>query len=588
MALDAIAVRCVVDELNSRILDCRIDKIYQPERDEIVLHAKGKAGGGTLLISANAANARVNLTERSMVNPMNAPMFCMVLRKHLQGGRIVSVDQPDTERIIEIGVESYDELGDKTSKRLTIEIMGRHSNIILINKDGVIIDSIKHITHEMSRVRQVLPGLLYAYPPKQDKIDPFSISKSGMASQLAGQPASMSLEQALSSIINGISRSTATEIAAIAGINGDLKLEQITLEVLDVLWDAFEHFRSDVVDKRWQPAIIYDEQGNPVDFFPLPVHRRVNGQVVYMQSISQVLERYYAQKDAIDHIKQKSSDLRKLLNTHLERAKRKLEIQQRELAQTKDMDRYKLYGQLITSNLYQLQPGQSEAKLVNFYSQTMDELTISLDPSLTPAENAQRYFKLYNKAKNAAAALIPQIEQTRDEIEYLESQLDNLERCTEETDIDEIRQELSEQGYIKHRRKNSDKSKAKPSQPHHFVSSTGMDIYVGKNNVQNDMLTLRWAAKSDYWLHVKDLPGSHVIIRSQGKLPDQQTLLEAAMLAAHYSKGRDSSNVAVDYTQCKYVNKPAGARPGKVIYTNYKTIYVTPDTDLLKKLNRIV
>lgn len=586
MALDAITVRTVVEELRHTIVDCRIDKIYQPEKDEITISAKGKANSAVLLLSANAANARAHLIDRSMANPIIAPAFCMVLRKHLQGGRITAVEQPDMERIIEISVDGYDELGDKTLKRLIVEIMGRHSNIILVNKDGKIIDSIKHINQELSRVRQVLPGLTYAYPPRQNKLDPFSCNRDSFLSRLLEQTATATLDQAISNIINGISRSTAQELVAIAGIDKDVTIGQMDTEMINALYDALRSFIDDVANNRWQPAIIYDAQGQPVDFSPLPVRRNIDGgRVEYTESISLALDKYYAQRDIIDHIKQKTADLHKLLNTYIERAKRKLQLQQQELEQSEDMERYKLYGQLLTANLYQVKQGQKEARLINFYSETMDEIVIPLDPQFTPVENAQYYFKRYNKAKNAIAALKPQIEQTIEEIEYLESQLDNLDRCTDEADIDEIRQELIEQGYIRHRKKAA--GKTTPSLPHHYISSAGMDIYVGKNNAQNDMLTLKWAAKNDWWLHVKDLPGSHVIIRAQGRQPDQQTLLEAAVLAAHYSKGRSSSNVAVDYTQCKYVSKPAGAKPGKVIYINYKTLYVTPEQSIIQKLRKV-
>jgi len=586
MALDAIAVRCIVDELNEKVLGCRVDKIYQPEKDELILHAKDRERGGAILLSANASNARVCLTRRSMENPIKAPMFCMILRKHLQSGRITSISQPDSERIIEIEVEAYDELGDRSNKKLIIEIMGRHSNIILVNKEGLIIDSIKRVTSDMSRVRQVLPGISYTYPPKQDKIDIFVLTKEELQKRMAAQPSSMTIAQALSSIINGISRSTAAEIAAAAGIDGKSTLADISASSIDTLWCALERFVDDVKNGNWNPCVIYDETGYPLDFYVFDVHRKVNGSIKHMNSISEALEEYYAQKDAIDHLKQKTADLYKLISTYLERARRKLEVQQKELAEAENADLYKLYGQLITANLYQLKPGQSEAKVINFYSENMEEIVIPLDPRLTPIENAQRYFKLYNKAKNAVKVLNEQIEQTKEEIEYLEGQLDNINNCTEEADIEEIRGELMQQGYIRFRQQISGKNKIRPSQPHHFISSTGMDVYVGKNNIQNDMLTLKWANKNDYWLHVKDLPGSHVIIRTQGKEPDQKTLMEAAMLAAYYSKARDSSNVPVDYTQCKYVNKPSGAKPGKVIYTNYKTIYITPDKALIKNLRK--
>ena len=576
MPFDGSVVNSIVHELNDKLVNGKIDKVYQPEKDELLISVRSYKDTQKLLLSASSTYPKVHLTAENKSNPTVAPSFCMLLRKHLLGGKIIAVRQPEFERIIEIDIDSFDELGYSTHKTLIAEIMGRHSNIIFIDKPTKrIIDSIKRVSFEISSVREVLPGREYEYPPSGEKTSPLDVQKSGFLEGIAKAPVSIKAEKYLINSYNGISPATARDICLKAGIDTDIDLKQCNNELLGSLYTAFSKFQEAVLNADFSPNIVYKE-GKAADFscFELDIHKGYDRQG--FASISETVERFYSEKDQKDRMKQKSGDIHKVITNRLDRCNKKLEILSGELQEAADSEKYKIYGDLIMSNIYDLQKGQEKARLQNYYSPDNEYLEIAMDVQLTPSANAQRYYKHYNKSKNAINKINVQIEENRQEIMYLETQLDNLDKCSEELELEEIRTELVQQGYIK-AKKSAKNKKVKASSPMRFISSTGFEIYVGKNNVQNDYLTLKFAVNQDVWLHTKDIPGSHVIIKTEGKDVDDATLEEAANLAAFYSKGKMSSKVPVDYTRRKNVKKPSGAKPGMVIYENNFTIYMTPD-----------
>ncbi|HYF83180.1 MAG TPA: NFACT RNA binding domain-containing protein [Clostridia bacterium] len=585
MPFDGSVVNSIVHELNDRLVNGKIDKVYQPEKDELLISVRSYKDTQKLLLSASSTYPKVHLTEENKSNPTVAPSFCMLLRKHLIGGRIIAVRQPEFERIIEIDIDSFDELGYSTHKTLIAEIMGRHSNIIFIDKPTKrIIDSIKRVSFEISSVREVLPGREYEYPPSGEKMSPLDVQKSGFLEGIKKVPVSIKAEKYLINAYNGISPAIARDICLIAGIDSDIDLKQCDNDLLNRLYAAFAEFQQAVLNASFRPNIVYKE-GKAADFscFELYIHKGYDRQG--FASISETVERFYHEKDLKDRMKQKSGDIHKIITNRLDRCHKKLEILSGELQEAADSEKYKIYGDLIMSNIYDLQKGQEKARLQNYYSPESEYIEIPMDVQLTPSANAQRYYKHYNKSKNAINNINVQIEENKQEIMYLETQLDNLDKCTEELEIEEIRNELAEQGYVKAKKAGKNK-KVKASSPMRFISSTGFEIYVGKNNVQNDYLTLKFAVNQDVWLHTKDIPGSHVIIKTEGKDVDDATLEEAANLAAFYSKGKMSSKVPVDYTRRKNVKKPSGAKPGMVIYENNFTIYITPDEDKINNMKK--
>jgi len=585
MPFDGSVVSSIVHELSDRLVNGKIDKIYQPEKDELVISVRSYKDTSKLLLSASSTYPRIHLTEENKSNPSVPPSFCMLLRKHLLGGRIVKVSQPDFERIIEIDIDSFDELGYSTHKTLIAEIMGRHSNIIFIDKTtSKVIDSVKRVSFEISSVREILPGREYEYPPSGEKSSPLTALKEAFLGGIERLPASTKAEKYIMNSYNGISPVVARDICQKAGMDPDTDLKQCSTGLLEKLYASFDGFRRTILAADFAPYIIYRE-GKAADFSCIPLDIYRNSERQEFDSISEAVERFYHEKDSKDRIKQKSGDIHKIITNRLDRCYKKLEILGDELRDAADSEKYKIYGDLLMSNIYFLQKGEEIAKLQNYYSPEAEYIEIPLDSRLSPSANAQRYYKQYNKSKNALIKIDDQMEENKQEIMYLETQLDNLDKCTEELELEEIRNELVEQGYIKSRRSGGNK-KAKASKPMHFISSGGFEIYVGKNNVQNDYLTLKFAVNQDIWLHTKDIPGSHVIIKSESKEIDDTTLLEAANLAAFYSKGRMSSKVPVDYTRKKNVKKPNGAKPGMVIYDNNSTIYITPDENLINKMKK--
>lgn len=586
MPIDGVVVRNIVNELNTKLLSGRVDKITQPEVDEIIISIRNNGENHKLLLSSSPNYPRVHLTAISKQSPINAPLFCMVLRKHLSGGKITKIEQYNLDRIIRIYIESYDELGSLSNKIIVCEIMGRHSNIILVNETtNAVIDSIKHITPEMSSFRQVLPGITYKYPPVQDKLDPLSFNMIEFEKRLISASHALKLGKFISANINGINIFAAREICYNAGLDEDMSVPAIDGPSNQNLKKSAESFTETIVNNSFIPCLYYD-CGNLNDFYCFSLNYLKHNTIEIKQSISETIELFYYRKDKSDRLKQKSSDILKVVNTNFDRCLKKLSLQEEKLLECSQRDKWKLYGDLIMANLYDLQKGDSIARVINFYSENQEYLEIPLDMLLSPAQNAQKYYKIYNKEKTAQIVVEKQRLENLEEIQYLENQLVNIGNCTEEEEIEEIRSELSSMGYIKKTRKAASR-KPKQSKPMHYISSENVDIYVGKNNIQNDFLTTKLADPGDIWMHTKNIPGSHVIIKSNNKPVSETTLLEAASLSAYFSKARNSSNVPVDYTERRNVKKPSGSKPGMVIYYTNKTIYVTPDEGFINNIKKV-
>jgi predicted ribosome quality control (RQC) complex YloA/Tae2 family protein len=596
MPFDGSVINSIVFELNQKLQNGRIDKIYQPEKDELIIGIRGFKESYKLLISASSTYPRLHLTMENKSNPQVPPTFCMLLRKHLTGGRVVSIHQPEFERIVEITIECQDEMGYSTTKMLTVEIMGRHSNIIFLDKEsGKIIDSIKRISFDISSVREVLPGRQYVYPPSNaegelPKLSPLTASFENFQKSIEHQSESLKADKFLMKAFNGVSPIAAKEMCTYGNIEFDSDITRISDEQRLSLYNGLEVFALKLKQNNYKPNIVLEE-GKLKDFFCIDLKMYEHLQKRYLDSISETVEKFYFEKDNKDRIKQKYGDIQKILTNRLDRCYKKLEILNDELSKAHDAGKYKLYGDLIMSNLYQIAKDQSKVNLINYFSEDQENLEINMDTQLSPVSNAQRYFKKYNKSKSAMISIENQLLENNLEIEYLETQADNLDKCTEELEINEIRQELAEQGYTKKKigsSKGKNKNKvAAPSKPMHFMSSNGFEIFVGKNNVQNDYLTIKFAASNDIWLHTKEIPGSHVIVKAGGKQLDDETLVEAANLAAFYSKAKNSTKVPVDYTARKNVRKPNGAKPGMVIYDTNKTVYINPNEEDIKKLTKI-
>lgn len=566
MAFDGITVAALTKELKETICDGRIAKIAQPESDELLLTIKTKEGQRRLSISASASLPLIYLTNDNKPSPMTAPNFCMLLRKHIGNGRIVDVSQPGLERIIQFRIEHLDELGDLRQKTLVIEIMGKHSNIIFCDEKDQIIDSIKHVPAQMSSVREVLPGRPYFIPDTMEKQDPLTAADEDFSRALRGKP--MRISKAVYTSFTGISPVVAEEICYLAGIDSQMTASDLTDDMLTHLYRQFQYYMEDVRNGAFTPVIYFD--GNtPKEFSALPLTHFQNLEKKEYGSISEVLSTYYATRNTLVRIRQKSADLRHIVQTALERNRKKYELQSRQLKDTENRDLYKVYGELINAYGYQLPEGSKELTALNYY--TGEELTIPLDPVKTPQENAQKYFARYNKQKRTYEALTELISETGDEIRYLESVESALDIALYEEDLTQIKEELSQAGYIR-RRQQKKKSKIL-SRPLHYVSSDGYHIYVGKNNLQNEELTFHFASGNDWWFHAKGVPGSHVILKSGGDEVPDRTFEEAGRLAAYYSKNRGNEKAEIDYIEKKHVKKVNGGRPGFVIYhTNYSLV----------------
>ena len=577
MAFDGITIANVVHELNGTILDGRINKIAQPETDELLLTIKTPGGQRRLSISASASLPLIYLTEGNKPSPMTAPNFCMLLRKHINNGRITKIWQPKLERIIHFEIEHLDELGDLCKKELIVEIMGKHSNIIFCNEDGTIIDSIKHVSSQMSSVREVLPGRTYFIPDTMEKSDPLSVSFAEFQRVLTEKP--MPLSKAVYTSFTGISPVVAEEICYLSGIDSSLTPRELSEDLLTHLYRQFTLYFEEVSAGHFSPAIYY-HGAEPKEFSALPLTHFSQYIRKEYDSISRLLEDYYAEKNTLTRIRQKSVDLRRVVQTALERNRKKYDLQAKQLRDTENREKFKVYGELIHTYGYNLEPGAKKLEALNYYTNEM--ITIPLDSTKTPQENALKYFEKYNKQKRTFEALTSLIEETRDDISYLESVSNALDIALSEDDLTQIKEELIESGYI--RRKFTKKKVKITSKPFHYLSSDGYHIYVGKNNLQNEELTFHFASGNDWWFHAKGIPGSHVIVKTNGEeLPDR-TFEEAGKLAAYYSKNRGSEKIEIDYIEKKHVKKPKGGKPGFVVYyTNY-SLMIDSDISQIKQL----
>ena len=566
MAFDGVTIASVVSELKNKLIGGRLYKIAQPEEDELLLTIKQPAGQYRLLLSANASLPLIYLTENNKPSPLTAPNFCMLLRKHLQNGRITEISQPGLERIVHIGVEHLDEMGDLCHKTLVIEIMGKHSNIIFCNEENIIIDSIKHVSAAVSSVREVLPGKPYFVAQTQEKLDALSTDETGFRSALATKP--QSVYKAIYGSFTGISPILAQELCHRADVDGDLPTAGLDDNAYERLDRAFQEMIAAVRQERFEPNIAYTGS-QPVEFsaLPLTMYRSGDDSCKYFDSMSALLESYYAEKNTITRIHQKSADLRRIVQTALERNIKKYDLQMRQIRDTEKRETYRIYGELLNTYGYGCAPGAKSLEALNYYDN--ETVKIPLDPTLSATENAKKYFDKYGKMKRTYEALSELTKEVKAEIDHLESILASLDIALKEDDLVEIKEELTESGYI--RRKGNSKKQKVTSKPFHYISSDGFHIYVGKNNYQNDQLTFQFATGNDWWFHAKHMPGSHVIVKlgNAQELPDR-TFEEAARLAAYYSKGRDQEKVEIDYVQKKHVKKPGGAKPGFVVYyTNF-------------------
>jgi predicted ribosome quality control (RQC) complex YloA/Tae2 family protein len=582
LPFDGVVAESIVKELAQKLSGGRIEKVLQPEADELVLLVRARNMNHRLVMSASPNYPRIHITETVKENPSSPPVFCMLLRKHLTGGRIISFEFNDYERIIGVVIEAQNELGDISVKKLVIEIMGRYSNIILLNSDNRVIDAIKHIDSEISSVREVMPARLYVLPPSQDKLSPAGLDVSYLTGML--DTANSAVEKFLLEHIKGFSPLLCREACCRAGIDGRKRAADLDPDERTALEGSLCSMQDEIRNGKYVPAVMYedDQHLRPLDFHCLDIHLYAFREK--FDSVSQALDRFYDSCDRAERLRQKKSDLYKVLNTVIDRCSKKMALQQEALRDVADREKLKLYGELITASIYAIPHNAESVSLFNYYSDKGEYIDIPLDPNLTPQANAQRYYRKYAKAKNTYTFTSRQLEETRSELDYLESVLLMLDNCTSLQEIDEIRQELAEQGYMAQRRRKADKSRPASTEPLHFRSTDGFDIYIGKNNRQNDQLTLKTAQSGDIGLHTKAIPGSHVIIRKAGREIPERTIEEAAVLAAWHSKARMSSNVQVDYTAVKNVSKPSGAKPGMVIYVNYRTAVVTPDRKLVERL----
>ena len=570
MAFDGIVVANLVRDLNDKIVSGRISKIAQPEKDELILTIKGNRENIRLLISANASLPLLYFTETNKPGPLTAPNFCMLLRKHISGGRIVSVTQPGLERVVRIEVEHLDEMGDLRRKFLIVELMGKHSNIIFCDDRNLILDSIKHISAQVSSVREVLPGREYFIPHAGEKKDPLTITEEAFKELIKGTP--QILSKALYLDLTGLSPVAAAQICHLASLDGDISAKELSDAELTHLYHAFSWVMDDVRQGKFTPNIVYQKE-KPAEFASIPLTMYEGGDYrsVSFPSISALLEQYYAEKNAVSRIHQKSTDLRKILSNSLERSYKKRDLQQKQLKDTEKREKYRIYGELLNTYGYTIPEGEKGFSCTNYYDNT--EVTIPLDPTLSARENAVRYFEKYNKQKRTFEATTDQLMQTQAEIEHLESISTFLDIARKEEDLAQIKEELTEYGYIKRHFSGGKKQKKIISRPFHYLSSDGFHIYVGKNNYQNEELTFKLASGNDWWFHAKGMPGSHVIVKSEGReLPDR-VFEEAGALAAYYSKGRNQDKVEIDYIQRKNLKKVPGAAPGFVVYhTNYSLV----------------
>ena len=578
MAFDGITIANIVTELNQTITGGKINKIAPPENDELIITIKNQRKQYRLFLSASASLPLIYLTETNKPSPLTAPNFCMLLRKHIGSGKIIAIEQPGMERIIRFTIEHLNELGDLCTKYLIVEIMGKHSNIIFCNEEDQIIDSIKHVSAHMSSVREVLPGRPYFIPETQSKLNPLVLTEEIFQEKIFPRP--VNVAKAIYTSITGISPLMAEEVCYRAGIDGGIPTDGLEDVERVHLAHTFLRMVDDIRDGHFEPNIIYKGK-EPVEFACFPLSQYQDYRAVSYPSIFPVLETYYAEKNIVTKMRQKTVDLRKIVQNALERNVKKYQLQQKQLKDTEKKEKYRVWGELLNTYGYEVEPGAKSMEALNYYTNEM--IQIPLDETMTPQENAKKYFDKYSKLKRTKEALDTLLQETGDEIKHLESIAASLDIASSEEDLVQIKEEMMEYGYVK--RKNTGGKKVKvTSRPYHYISSDGYDIYVGKNNFQNDELSFKFASGNDWWFHAKGQPGSHVIVKSKNEeLPDR-TFEEAGKLAAYYSKGRQAPKVEIDYTQKKNLRKPTGGKPGFVVYyTNY-SLLIEPDITGLQQI----
>jgi predicted ribosome quality control (RQC) complex YloA/Tae2 family protein len=572
MAFDGIFMAALVSELQEKLTGGRIDKIYQPENDTLILGLRCEGFNHRLKLTASSSLPYISLSSARPENPAQPPMFCMLLRKHLTGARLVEIRQNGLERIVDFIFDTRDELGNRVERILTAEIMGRHSNLIFYQADSlVVIDAVKRVSSAMSRVRQIYPGIRYQLPPG-GKEDLREVSEDAILASTEDLP----LKKWLLDRYQGFSPALCQHLSYEAEVDPDLRLGELSASACSRLAAVLRLLRHTLIQKTLETRLLLDDSGIPVDFTAAPLIRMQSyGNVSPVTSPTECVNTLYEHRDQRDRLDQKSAVMKKQVETRLERLVNKHSNLEADLLQAEDADRQKQYGELLLSNVHRLTKGEHLATLENFFEDDAPSIEIPLDVRLTPVENAQRYFRKYTKLRHGHLEIQTQLKQTQEEIQYLESVLLLMDQSTDPSNLEVIRAELVDQGYLKGRGKK--KAKLAKQATLRFMSSEGFEILVGRNNVQNDELTLKTASNKDMWFHTKSIPGSHVIIRTQGKSVGESTLREAAMLAAWHSKARNSSQVPVDYTEVRHVSKPSGAKPGMVIYVHNKTLYVTPE-----------
>lgn len=573
MAFDGIVISNVVRDMKEKLVDGRIYKIYQPEKDELNIVIKNNRENYRLLISADASLPLIYFQQSAKENPMTAPNFCMLLRKHINNGRIVDIYQPGFERIVVIVIEHLDEMGDLKRKKLITEIMGKHSNIIFATDDDIIIDSIKHISHMISSVREVLPGRTYEYPPAGGKVSPLEITEENFRERVKESP--VNIIKAIYQNITGFSPVAAAEICYRAGLDGNASTASLSEGDMDSLYSSFAGVVSDIKSGNYVPQIVIDGY-TPVEFSSIEMTMYEDKMIEYRENISQVLDEYFYRKSAVTRIRQKSADLRKIVSNAIERTSKKYDLQLKQLKDTESREKYRIYGELINTYGYGIEPGTESFEALNYYTDEM--VKIPLDKTISVMDNSKRYFAKYNKLKRTYDALTALTVETKEELDHLISVQTFLDMAIDENSLTQVKEELVACGYIKgHYGRNGDRKgdrKVVKAKPLHYISRDGFHMYVGKNNIQNDELTFKLANGGDMWFHAKKMPGSHVVVRLEGagELPDS-TYEEAARLAAYYSSGRTAPKVEIDYTERRNIKKPTGAKPGFVIYhTNYSMI----------------
>ena len=576
MAIDAICLQAVAGELRPQLLGLRVDKVHQPARDQVVLLFRGKR----LLLNAGAGAPRLQLTEILRDNPAEPPMFCMLLRKHLSGARVAGLTQPPLERLVKIEFDASDELGRAGRRTLVLEAMGRRSNLILLDGEGRVIDSLRRVDADMSAARQVLPGLFYQPPASTGRLPFLEETEAGFAARFAAAAAEKTLDAFLLDQYFGLSPLMARELAFQAA--GDVDARVFQMGGPGPLWRALEDFQNRVREERFTPVCLLRD-GKPLDFACVPVGQYGGAaECVAYPSFSTLLDAFYEAREKQERARQRGADLLRAASTARDRLRRKLALQEKEYAATQDRDKLRIQGDLITANLYRMERGQSRLECENYY-EAGAPASIPLDPLLTPQQNAAKYYKRYAKAKTAEKYLREQMDLARRDLEYLESVLAEIAQAETEADYLDIRAELREAGFLKKQGRGK-KEKSRPAAPWEFCTSSGLRVLAGRNNRQNDKLTLKDADRRDLWLHTQKIHGSHVILRCAGRTPSEEDIAEAAMVAAWFSQARESGNVPVDYTEVRNVKKPAGGRPGMVIYTTCRTVNVTPEEAAVERL----